>query len=287
MSGPWEEREYISRYAIKTVGIVVHVDGVPTDSEVAVTVDMLQAEDESVIWSGRSTDHPAVGTYEYQITSDDSQTPGAFDLRWHVMLNSIAQTPVTFIEVGEAAPAYDALTPELQVLVDRVWVRFADVFDSVFGGPHLQTYFQAHFNRGRLAQLLHTAVGRLNTVAQPHQTYTIDGSKPFPIEQWGYLLEHALYVETIKHLIRSYVEQPDWVGVNVARADRRDYMNRWESVLASEVDDLKSELEVFKIANMGLGRPHVLISGGAYGRYGPVRLSGSVATRPRYWARFY
>ena len=54
-----------------------------------------------------------------------------------------------------------------------------------------------------------------------------------------------------------------------------------------EEDDLKKMLDVFKIAHMGLGRPHVLVSGGVYGNYGPTRIaSGSWASRPRYWARF-
>jgi hypothetical protein len=54
-----------------------------------------------------------------------------------------------------------------------------------------------------------------------------------------------------------------------------------------EEEAAKAQLQVFKIASMGLGRPAILISGGVYGRYGPTRMAGSVAARPRYWTRFY
>jgi hypothetical protein len=178
----------------------------------------------------------------------------------------------------------------MKSVIDLTWSRFADLFDSPQGGPNLQTYFQTHYTRGRMADLLRIAVGTLNTVAQPFQTYTVDGvgAALFPIARWGPLLEKSLYIEALKHLIRSYVEQPNFVGSgNVSRLDRRDYMDRWRSVLDMESATFQSQLEHFKIANMGLGRPAVLVAGGVYGKYGPTRLAGSVAARPRMWTRWY
>jgi hypothetical protein len=138
-----------------------------------------------------------------------------------------------------------------------------------------------------MAQLLQVAMNRLNTVSQPHMTYSLDPEvNQFPYAQWGGLLDHLLYIETIKHLIRSYVEQPVADGVTVARQDRRDYMQRWEEVLRMETEDATSALEVFKIAHMGLGRPRVLVSGGVYGNWGPERLP-LLNARPRFWTRYY
>jgi hypothetical protein len=190
-----------------------------------------------------------------------------------------------------SAPDYDALAPGMKQIVDSVWIRMADMFDNPVGGPNIQTYFQEHFGRGRIAQLLRIAMGRLNTMSQPYMEYTLDdgqGGASFPIAQWGPLLETATWIEVCKHLVRSYAEQPLYMGSNqISRLDRRDYMQRWQAIADNEEKMFKGQLDVFKISNMTLGRPQVLVSGGVYGRYGPTRIAGSVAARPRYFTRFY
>jgi hypothetical protein len=174
-------------------------------------------------------------------------------------------------------------------VVEAVWMRFADLFDSPGGGPNLMVYFQSRFGRGRIAQLLGVALNRLNIVAQPHTTYTLTGppdGNEFPLAKWGGLLDQATYIEVLKHLIRSYTEQPEAPGVNIARLDRRDYAQRWQTVLEAEERDYRDMLDNFKIAHMGFSRPRVLVSGGVYGSYGPTRLAASAAARPRYWMAF-
>jgi len=95
-------------------------------------------------------------------------------------------------------------------------------------------------------------------------------------------------VEMVKHLIRSYVEQPALISSGaITRLDRRDYTQRWHEVLEEEQAELKSMLDTFKIRRMFGGAPKVLVSGGTYGRYAPTRIAGSVAARPRMWARWY
>jgi hypothetical protein len=288
MAGPWEDREYVSRYGGLTTGLVLYDSGVPTDAAGVVTVDAVGAADgQPGSFTGRAATRVSTGHYEVNLTTADTGQPGLYDLIWHFTIGSVTGTAKTFIQIGESAPVYDSLDDDMKGIVERVWHRFADLFDSPYGGPHLQVYFQGHFGRQRIAHLLQNAVDRLNTIAQPHQSYSIAESGQFPVEKWGGLLGQALYVETIKHLIRSYVEQPVWEGVDISRADRRDYQQRWETVLQAEQEDLKAMLDVFKIANMGLGRPHVLVAGGVFGNYGPTRLTGSAASRPRYYARFY
>ncbi len=109
------------------------------------------------------------------------------------------------------------------------------------------------------------AVGRLTTLAFPHGRYAADAN--FPVAVWGALLEQLLYIEVIKHLRRSYVEIPDIVlGTSISRGDRRDYLDRWGTILADEQEDLKIMLDNFKMAHMGLGNVSVLVAGGAYGQ---------------------
>ena len=285
------ERQYASQYGTPTIGFVVHSGGVPTDADAnSVTVRMESLDGQTILFD-RPADHPATGTYETTLLSSETSSPGIYKVTWSYHVGGTVQTYVGLVEVGESSPDYDRLDDGMKALVESVWVRFADLFDSPDGGPHLQVYFQSRFGRGRMAQLLGTALRSLNVMAQPHTTYTIEsveqGGKGFPLEAWGGVLESALYIEAIKHLIRSYVEQPEPTGVNVARLDRRDYMQRWQAVLDMERRDFEEAKDHFKIAHMGLGRPRVLVSGGVYGTYGPTRVAGSQAARPRYWTAWY
>lgn len=285
----YRERHYISQYAVQVLGLSIQKAGNPADADGAVTLTFVREGTPPVTVFTRAATRVSTGLYEITMTAAESQVVGLYTAQWDYTLDAAAQQYLVYCEVGQANPAYDRLTPEMKDVVERVWIRFADLFDHPTGGPHLQTYFQAHFGRGRIAQLLEIAMGRLNTMAQPQMTYSLaDGGSTFPLDQWGPLLETACYVECVKHLIRGYVEQPSFMGSGaVSRLDRRDYMDRWQGVLMSEEAMLKSQLEVFKIAHMGFGKPRVLVSGGVYGRYGPTRVAGSIAARPRYWTRWY
>lgn len=290
-SEEFTDRAYVSRYSPQTFGLLVHRNGVPGDADGAVTVALLHDSeaDVSQVFS-RSADHGAVGEYTVTLTSAETATPGPYVLAWVYTIAGAAEEYRLWVEVGKASPEYDRLADPMKGIIESVWNRFSDGFDSATEGPHLQSYFQSNFGRNRLAQLLRIAVGRLNTAAQPYQTYTIDGDggASFPIDRWGSLLETSLYVETLRHLVRSYVEQPDvQSGSGVSRLDRRDYMDRWRDIQVDEEEMLKQQLQHFKIANMGLSRPRVLVSGGAFGRFGPARFPMSAAARPRYSTRFY
>ncbi len=282
------ERRFVSQYSIEPVGLDIRIAGEPGDPDNNEVVVKMMSLDESVTYFNREANRLDVGSYQATISSVETATPGIYKIVWEYEIDEALQIFVGLIEVGEASAAYDRLSIGFKGIVESAWLRFADLFDSPDGGPHLQVYFQTRFGRGRMAQLLQIAVNRLNTVAQPRTTYSIDEElKPFPYAQWGGLLDQALYIEAIKHLRRSYVEQPESIGVNVARLDRRDYLQRWGEILRDEEEDFKSSLDTFKMAHMGLGRPSILVSGGVYGNFGPTRLPGSAAARPRFWARFY
>lgn len=287
MSIELEERQFVSRYSVPTFGLLVHKAGELADADGdEVTVTMHDALGEPV-FSDRAALHTDTGSYEIILSSPDTANVGYFTLTWSFELDGVAQTYVTYVEVGWTTPEYDALSVGFKGIIESVWMRFADLFDSPEGGPHLQVYYQTHFGRARLAQLLNVALGKLNTFAQPHMTYTLDEARgPFPIAQWGPLLDQALYIETIKHLMRSYVEIPAESGVPVAYLDRRDYLQRWQTILQMEQGDFTDAMGVFKIAHMGLGRPRVLVAGGVYGNFGPTRIP-HLNARPRFWARFY
>lgn len=284
------DRQYVSRYRAVTFGLQVMREGTPGDADGAVTATVLVDDDSGTQLFSRAADHDGPGAYSVRLSSKETATPGPYVLVWDYQVQGSDEEWRVWLEVGKTSPAYDVLVDDMQAIIESCWNRFSDLFDFATEGPHLQAYVQANFGRNRLAQLLKIAVGRLNTMAQPFQTYTLDGDggASFPVAQWGALLESALYVECLRHLMRSYVEQPDVQGGSgVSRLDRRDYMDRWGTVLQSEDEVLKDQLDTFKIAHMGLGQSRVLVSGGVYGRWGPSRVPLSVAARPRIMTRQY
>lgn len=283
---PLPERQWINQYDPVTLGVVVYVNGVPGDPAGSlVTATMTNEQTGAAVFTGREAERVEAGVYQVTLAAAETSVVGSYSLRWGYVLGSTAQFSMDYLEIGPFSPDYAALAQNMRAIVETTWNRFEDLFDSPLGGPHLQVYVQSHFSRGRMAQLLRIALGRLNTASQPFQTYTLDGDggETFPVAKWGPLLEQALYVETLKHLRRSYVEQPTLQGGEVTRHDRRDYMDRWSQVLADEAEALDQQLEVFKIAAMRLGRPALLVSGGVYGRMPALAPQMGTGGRPRFY----
>lgn len=284
----WDDRQYVSQWSVDPVGLLLVQNSAPIDADGTVQATMY-SEDTGVTIFTRAATHNALGDYSVTLSSIETGTPGAYKVTWDWALASVPQHYEAGLEVGPANPAYDNLSPELKAVVESIWYRLSDLIDSPGGGPNLTTYIQSKFGRGRVAQLMKIGLGRINTMAQPPGRYTLDGvgGALFPIAQWGPLLESVTWIEVLKHLIRSYTEQPDFIsGGNITRLDRTKYAKAWRDVLVDEERVVKGQLDTFKISQMNLGRPAVLLSGGVYGRYGPTRMAGSVAARPRYWTRF-
>ena len=287
-----QDRQYVSQWAndalvfeVMKSGSHHDVDEVADDDDL--WIDLVREDDDSLVFHRPAT-WSSTGVYETHLSSDDSATPGHYTLVWRYWMSGVQQEYRTYIEIGPVSPDYDRLCSSMKELISTVWIRFADLYDSPSGGPNLMTYYQTHFNRQRLAQLLRIAIGTLNTVAQPHMTYTLcgDGGQRFPYHTWGPLLERSLFIEALKHLIRSYVEQPMFVGGAVTRLDRRDYIDRWNIVLSMEEPVFQRQMEVFKIAHMGLGKPAALVAGGIYGRRGYIGGNRHNAARPN-WTRWH
>ncbi len=287
------DRKYLSRYSRPTFGITVYRDGVAGDADALPEVSLLtydnpqQEGTPEVLWTREAT-RTALGQYEITLGSKDTRTPGEASLGWTYLVDGEEEIYTFDLQVGESAPDYDALPLEWRAIVESVWIKFADLFDSAFGGPNLQTYVQTKFGRNRMAQLLPSALQRLNSASNPHASYGIGpDANSFPFADWGGLLAQSLYIEILKHLIRSYTEIPEAVlATSVSRFDRRDYMQRWEQVLNMEMAEFNTDLSRYRKANMGLGSVSVLVSGGAYGNWGPQVNSagGGMAAARGYFA---
>lgn len=292
-----EDYLYVSQQANDKVGIIINIGGTPTDPDGQVVIVSMTADatGSTPVFAGRSAVRDYTGAYSYTFLSADTATSGYYHLAWTYQLNGIPDTFLTPIQVGPYNPAYDQLDPSMKAIVDLVWAEFADGYDSAFGGPHLQSYFQSHFSRGRVAQLLQIAIMKINLGMQPVSRFALPPADPntppagpsFPA-QWNGLLVLGLTIEVILHLMRSYAEEPLAENVAAARMTRRDYLERWGSILQTQQDEYEKMLETFKIRQMfGAASVRVLVSGGVFGVFGPTRMMGNAAARPRYWTRWY
>jgi hypothetical protein len=279
------DRMWLSKFSVPILGLQTIRAGAIDDADANnVTARMTNDETDIVVFSGRAATRVELGTYEVELSSVETQTPGLYTVRWEWSIDTVAQLSESYLQIGQPSPAYDSLSAGLKAIVEMTWTRFADGFDSELGGPHLQAYFQANFGRNRMAQLLQLALNRLNTISQPHQSYTFDS---FPLDRYSGVLEFALYIEVLKHLRRSYVEQVDPRNVSVAWLDRRDYLNRWSQVLSDEMAEFAKMQEVYKISSMNLGQPSLLLAGGIFAHFGPMRTPGFMLTRPYHYLRYF
>lgn len=286
------DRTWVSRYSALTLtmrvldGFGQHVAADDDAVTLTYTAEFPDGPSPATLVAAPVPSQGSTGAPDYQVTLGTAQTavPGPYLATWGYTLNGEGRGDAQGVMIGESSPVYDSLSSDMKNIVESVWLRMADLFDSPMGGPHLQVYVQTNFGRNRLAQLLGLALDRINTVRQPTQTYAPD--KPFPAK-WSGLLSTGLYIEVIKHLRRSYLEQPTPVGVNVARLDRSGYSAAWADILRDEEGQFRDALDLFKIASMGLGSGRVLVSGGAYPTFtsGPRFLAGQAAARGFYLSR--
>lgn len=174
---------------------------------------------------------------------------------------------VDYYQVVDPMPIYESLTQTQQQAVEQTNWMIGDLYDSTEGGPHLMEEFQSKFGYERLAQLLLIACQHLNYTSIP-LTYFVIGSQQgqqLP-DKWIGILQWAHYIEVLKHLVRSYTEQPSIEGgPQVAFTNRRDYLQRWQSILQEEEPDFKHAVRMFKRKQLNLGSGAYLVAGGIFG----------------------
>jgi len=141
--------------------------------------------------------------------------------------------------------------------IDLTWRKLEDCFDSEIGGPWLRDMTLARFDKSKIHTLMPDAFLDIN-VQQPLTSF--DESN-FPLDDsGGALLSQALLVVTVRHLMRSYAEQPDTNNSPVAFLDRRRYQETWGKVLEIEEVQYRRVLALWKRQFFGLGSTKGLMS---------------------------
>lgn len=206
-----------------------------------------------------------VGVYTIPLTPAHTRERGNLSAVWTYTAQGFESGFVDHFRITEYMPTYHALRDWEQGAVDTVMFMLGDLFDSTDGGPNLQETYQSKFGPERVAQLLQVAVTRINSTGQPFTSFGIGPGTQEVHQSLRGLVTIGLYLEVLRHLIRSYVEQPEFRNQQINYTDRRDYMNRWQSILQEEGRDYNKQLALAKRTLLGLGNGSLLVSGGIYG----------------------
>lgn len=294
-------RKQISRYGIDRIGIRVTGASGAVDADTSTVhldiyqetnFDDLDPTGPLIITAdeGVDIDHPETGVYTYTVTPPVTNVVCLLKAVWTYQVGGVNLTYTEHLQIRDQMPTYDGFNDAEKGAVQMITNLFADSYDSTTGGPHLIEEFQTKFTAERIAQLMNWAVNKMNMKKQPITNWVLSSpgqASTFPQPYWG-LLIMAGYIETLRHLIRSYVEQPDIRNADVAYLDRRDYLDRWAMVLKMEEEELDDMLTLVKRKMMGLGSTSMLVSGGIFGGSGSGGLfvAGQYAAATRAF-RFY
>ncbi len=178
----------------------------------------------------------------------------------------------------EVIDPFAEITPSASwIVANDAWSKFEDCFDAEDEGPWLRDMTLNCFNKAKMEQFIDDALMDINLQHPPtglildNFASVSDDPEPIVTTTDLPLLTQALLIQLIRHLIRSYVEQPNPVGASIAWHDRRDYLQRWQSVLQIEQTQYMRMLALYKRRFLGLGQTRGLVSSKA-GRLIPAPL---------------
>lgn len=141
------------------------------------------------------------------------------------------------MEIESTNEKFDELPEGAQNIVRDVSSYFNVQFDNDDWGPFLEEV--SPFSIDSVANLVPSALGTLMSYClHPAANWTVN-SFPFSVPVLSQAYELALKIEVIREYIIGYVEIPDTSRAGAPDVVRRDYLNRWQSVLSDYQNQLK------------------------------------------------
>lgn len=141
--------------------------------------------------------------------------------------------------------------------IDQTWTKLEDCFDSDLGGPWLRDMTLSVFDKYKLRKLLPEVFLAINQ-QMPFTSYN-EQSFPYSENDGGALVAQGLLVATLRHLMRSYAEQPDITNSPVAFENRQRYQQTWGTVYALELAEFEKWLNRWKLRAYEITHSSVLI----------------------------
>lgn len=155
------------------------------------------------------------------------------------------------------------LTPSsADLITEAVWLRIEDLFDSTEGGPWLREKTLGHFDENKIAAFIPEALMDINVQMPPTNLdigfFTAWSQAPGDNPNMPLLVKSTLCI-TIRHLMRSYTEQPTLQGGQVVWNDRTRYQQLWKAVYDVEYADYIQTVRLWKRTTLNLGHSAVSI----------------------------
>ena len=224
----------------------------------------------------------SVGRYYFELGPELTSVLGNLTAIWMYQVDGKPFSYTDHLTVIEPMPQYEALRDYEKTVVQQVSWMFGDMFDSTEGGSNLTENFQTHFTYNRIAQLMGVAVNRMNFTGAPVSNWSVGEGNGNQVPDYMHgLLVLAVYLEVLKHFMRSYVEQPDFKNMSVTYTDRRDYLQRWQTIYNDEKADFAKMLAQAKRKQLGLAGGAILVSGGVFGSGSGMFQYGMYASQVR------
>jgi hypothetical protein len=182
----------------------------------------------------------------------------------------------------EVFDPFEVVDTPIRVVADGVWTKLEDCFDAENEGPWVQDMTLNFFREEKMEKFINDALFDINYQNPPTDInigsfVQTDGtpSTNYP------LLVQGVFIQVLRHIMRSYVEQPMPTGAQIAFQDRRDYLQRWQTMHELELQQYLRWLALWKRGFLQLGHSKLLVSAKA-GRLIPAPMRARSVGRG-YW----
>lgn len=159
-------------------------------------------------------------------------------------------------------PFNPPMPTQTDLIVDAVQIRLEDCFDSLEGGPWLKDKSLAHFDYTKIADFIPEALLDIN-VQMPPTNYDLGTFATWSVTPGDNpnmpLLIKGVLILTVRHLMRSYTEQPVPANTQAAWHDRTRYQQMWSQIYQVEYADWLEKVRLFKRTELNLGHAASLV----------------------------
>jgi len=182
----------------------------------------------------------------------------------------------------EVFDPFEVVDTPTRIVADGVWTKLEDCFDAEQEGPWVQDMTLNYFREEKMEKFINDALFDINYQNPPTGlTLTSFVNSDNTVTNNYPLIVQGVFIQVLRHLMRSYVEQPMPTGAQIAWEDRRDYLQRWQSMYELELAQYERWLALFKRGFLQLGHSKLLVSAKA-GRLIPAPMRARSVGRG-YW----